>query len=53
LTGLGRPAARKLIGKAEGRVKAAVVMHHKKMKLKEAGELLRNKNGSLRKAIAR
>jgi N-acetylmuramic acid 6-phosphate etherase len=51
LTGLGRPAARRLLGKAAGRVKAGVVMHHQKMTLAEAAELLRRKNGSLRKAL--
>lgn len=53
LTGLGRAAARKLLDRAQGRVKAAVVMHHRKVPIREALRILGKKNVSLREAIAR
>jgi N-acetylmuramic acid 6-phosphate etherase len=51
LTGLTRPAARSLLKKAAGRVKPAVVMHHRNVTLAEALSLLRKNGGSLRKVI--
>jgi N-acetylmuramic acid 6-phosphate etherase len=51
LTGLTRPAARSLLKKAAGRVKPAVVMHHRKVTLSQALRLLRANDLSLRKVI--
>jgi N-acetylmuramic acid 6-phosphate etherase len=51
LTGLTRPAARSLLKKAAGRVKPAVVMHHRNVTLAEAQTLLRKNGDSLRKVI--
>jgi len=51
LTGLARPAARKLLKKAGGELKPAVVMHARGADLAKARELLRQAGGSLRKAV--
>jgi N-acetylmuramic acid 6-phosphate etherase len=51
LTPLDRITARRLLKKAQGRVKAAVVMYHRRVGLREALELLNQKNGSLRRVI--
>jgi N-acetylmuramic acid 6-phosphate etherase len=53
LTGLSRPAARRLLTRADGRVKPAVVMHHLQCGMKEALKILNTHNGSLRQAISR
>ncbi len=52
LTGLSRPEARTLIDRAEGRVKAALVMHGRNVGLDEARRILDESDGSLRKALA-
>jgi N-acetylmuramic acid 6-phosphate etherase len=51
VTGLSRLAARKLLTKANGRVKPAIVMHFKKVNFQDAIKLLKMSNGSLRLAI--
>jgi N-acetylmuramic acid 6-phosphate etherase len=53
MTKLSRPAARKLLKKADGLVKAAVVMHFKKVNLKKALNILKECDESLRAAIGR
>ena len=50
-TGLSRTGARKLICSANGRVKAAIVMHFKKVGFAEAVKLLKIANESVRDAI--
>lgn len=51
MTGLSRPAAAKLLGRAGGRVKLAIVMHHRKISADRAVEILDDCGESLRKAI--
>lgn len=53
VTALPRPAARRLLKAANGRVKAAIVMHCKKTGLKNAQKILNQSGGLLRKAIER
>jgi N-acetylmuramic acid 6-phosphate etherase len=53
VTGLSRPAAKKLLKKARGFVKAAIVMHFKKVSLGKAIKILRQCNESLRTAIGK
>jgi N-acetylmuramic acid 6-phosphate etherase len=53
LTGLSRPAAKKLLKRAGGFVKAAIVMHFKKAGFREAIKILRQCNESLRTAIGK
>jgi len=53
MTKLSRPAAKKLLKKAGGLVKAAVVMHFKKVNLKKALNILNECDESLRAAIGR
>jgi N-acetylmuramic acid 6-phosphate etherase len=53
LTGLARPDARRLLKRAAGRVKPAVVMHHRNVTLAGATGLLRKNGGSLRKVIGK
>ena len=50
LTGLARPAARKLLAAAKGQLKPAIVMHARKVGLPAARKLLRAANDSLRQA---
>ena len=51
LTGLERDDAFELLDKAEGHVKAAVVMHHKKVDLNEADQLIAAAGGRLEKLL--
>jgi N-acetylmuramic acid 6-phosphate etherase len=51
LTGLTRPASRKLLARAEGKVKVAVVMHFRNVDLDKACQILEQNNQSLRCAI--
>jgi N-acetylmuramic acid 6-phosphate etherase len=51
VTGLSRAAARKLLTKAKGRVKPAIVMHCRKVSFDEAIKLLQEADGSLRNAL--
>jgi N-acetylmuramic acid 6-phosphate etherase len=51
LTGLPEPAARKLIEKAGGRAKVALVMHHARVPAARARELLVQHKGSLRAIV--
>jgi N-acetylmuramic acid 6-phosphate etherase len=51
LTGLPEPAARKLIEKAGGRAKVALVMHHARVPAARARELLVAQKGSLRAIV--
>jgi len=51
LTGLPAPAARKLIEKADGRAKVALVMHHARVTAARARELLVAHKGSLRAIV--
>jgi N-acetylmuramic acid 6-phosphate etherase len=51
LTGLDRPAAKKLLAAADGAVKTAVVMHFREANLAQARGILRRCGQSLRKAI--
>jgi len=51
LTALPPEKANDLLARAEGRVKTAIVMHVKKTTLKEAKNILKANNQSLRKAI--
>ena len=53
LTGLSLPAARALLNKASGRVKAAIVMHHRNVTYPVARRLLRLNHESLRKVIGK
>jgi len=53
LTGLSRPAAKKLLKRAGRFVKAAIVMHLKKAGFREAIKILRQCNESLRTAIGK
>jgi len=51
MTGLARPKAAKLLRDANGRVKAAIVMHIRKTDLRGADKILNQSGQSLRKAI--
>ena len=51
ITGLSQVKATKLLGRAKGKVKAAVVMHSRKVDLPEAITILNECEQSLRKAI--
>lgn len=51
LTGLERESAMDLLKRADGHVKAAVVMHERKVDLPEARQLLEEVEGQLRKAL--
>jgi N-acetylmuramic acid 6-phosphate etherase len=51
VTGLGRPAARRLLKRADGWVKAAIVMHFRRVDLAEARAILAGCGESLRVAI--
>ena len=51
LTGLTRPAAEALLTRAEGRVKRAIVMHHKNTDPATADQLLTTAQGHLRAII--
>jgi N-acetylmuramic acid 6-phosphate etherase len=51
LTGLSQPAAKKLLDKAAGRVKPALVMHFRRVNLKQAQEILEENNQLLRPSI--
>jgi N-acetylmuramic acid 6-phosphate etherase len=53
LTDLARPAARRLLGRAKGQLKAAIVMHFREANLTEALKLLEENNQSLRPAITK
>ncbi|HUS47535.1 MAG TPA: N-acetylmuramic acid 6-phosphate etherase [Phycisphaerae bacterium] len=53
LTGLSRAEALRLLRRARGEVKPAVVMHVRKVGLKQAGRLLRDCGGSLRRTMER
>jgi N-acetylmuramic acid 6-phosphate etherase len=53
ITGLGRKQAQALLVKAHGRVKPAIVMHHRKTDFVGARKLLRQHHDSLRKVIER
>jgi N-acetylmuramic acid 6-phosphate etherase len=50
-TGLSETKAAALLKKSDGKVKAAIVMHHRKVNLQRAMEILEENNQSLRKAI--
>ncbi len=51
LTNLSRPAATKLLARAGGRVKSAVVMYHRKVSASRAAEILDASDQSLRRAM--
>jgi N-acetylmuramic acid 6-phosphate etherase len=51
MTNLSRSDARRLLGRAEGRVKAAIVMHFRRTNLASALKILEECNQFLRKAI--
>lgn len=51
LTSLPREAAIDLLKKADGHVKTAVVMHHRKIDLSQAMQLLAQSKGHLRQAL--
>ncbi|HWP40426.1 MAG TPA: N-acetylmuramic acid 6-phosphate etherase [Tepidisphaeraceae bacterium] len=51
LTGLDRQAAMELLRRADGHVKAAIVMHKRGVTLEEARELLQRSDGHLRAAL--
>jgi N-acetylmuramic acid 6-phosphate etherase len=51
LTNLSRPRARRLLGRAEGKVKAAIVMHFRRTDLAGALKILDESDQFLRKAI--
>ena len=51
MTGLTRSGARKLLKKANGQAKVAIVMHFRQIGSDEAVQLLKDAGGSLRKAI--
>ena len=52
MTDLSRPRAKKLLARADGNVKAAIVMHFRDVDLRGAREILDNCDQSLRKAIS-
>ncbi len=51
MTGLSRPSAARLLTRAGGRVKLAIVMHFRKVDRENAEEILNSCDQSLRKAI--
>lgn len=51
ITGLGREEAMEVLNCADGRVKVAIVMHHRKLDAPAAGELLERYGGRLRDVI--
>ncbi|TSA53666.1 MAG: N-acetylmuramic acid 6-phosphate etherase [Planctomycetaceae bacterium] len=51
ITNLSRPAARRLLARAEGKVKAAIVMHFRRTDLAGALKILEQSEQFLRKAI--
>jgi N-acetylmuramic acid 6-phosphate etherase len=51
LTGLPKEAAAQLLQQADGHVKSAIVMHHKKMTLTDAKNMLAHHNDHLRAAL--
>ena len=51
MTGLSRPAAQKLLEQARGRVKAALVMHFRRVNLNRALKILEKNHQFLRQAI--
>lgn len=51
-TGLDYESAERLLNKAGGHVKAALVMHHRQIDLKTANLLIDKANGSVRRALA-
>jgi N-acetylmuramic acid 6-phosphate etherase len=51
LTGLNRDDATELLKRADGHVKAAIVMHKRNVALDEAGRMLERADGKLRAAI--
>jgi N-acetylmuramic acid 6-phosphate etherase len=51
ITQLRKPSAKKLLSRAKGKVKAAIVMHFRKVNLSEALKILNECNQSLREAI--
>lgn len=51
VTGVSRPAARKLLARSQGRVKPAIVMHYRKVDLEGAEAILAESAGLLRTAI--
>ena len=53
VTSLSRRAAQRLLDRAEGKVKVAIVMHYRKVDLVEALDILEECDQSLRKAIQR
>lgn len=53
LTGLSKTKAIKLLAKAKGKVKPAIVMHFRKVKLPQAVAILDNFGQSLRKAVTK
>ena len=52
LTGLGRNESMELLKRADGHVKAAVVMNEKHVELGQARELLKQAKGNLRAALS-
>ena len=52
VTGLSRPRARALLTKAEGKLKAALVMHFRRVDLKAALAILKENDEFLRSALA-
>ena len=53
VTSQSRRAAQRLLARAEGKVKVAIVMHYRKVDLSEALNILEECDQSLRKAIQR
>jgi len=53
LTNLSRPSARRLLAQAEGKVKAAIVMHFRRVDLIRALSILKENGEFLRPAISR
>jgi N-acetylmuramic acid 6-phosphate etherase len=51
VTGLDREAAAELLQRAQGQVKAAIVMHKRGVTLEEASRLLQQANGHLRQTL--
>ena len=51
ITRLRKPSAKKLLSRAKGKVKAAIVMHFRKVNLSKALKILNECNQSLREAI--
>jgi N-acetylmuramic acid 6-phosphate etherase len=51
VTSLDREAAAELLQRAQGQVKAAIVMHKRDVTLEEASRLLQLANGHLRQTL--